>query len=68
MHSDWPPIPPVSKNLGDYRASQSQYCHVAKLEEEKKKCGCVLLVKFYSFNFENFKKWVVNQLEMIKKC
>jgi hypothetical protein len=36
MHSDWPPIPPVSKNLGDDSARQSQYCHVAKLEEEKR--------------------------------
>jgi hypothetical protein len=36
MHSDWPPIPPVSKNLGDYSASQSEFRHVEKLEEEKR--------------------------------
>jgi hypothetical protein len=36
MDSDWPPIPPVSKNLGDYRASQSENCQVAMLKEEKR--------------------------------
>ncbi len=70
MHSDWPPIPPVSKNLGAYRASQSEYCHVAEREAEKRSVAVSYWLKFFPLILKFSKNGLcwLNQLEMIKKC